>query len=389
MKKLLLITAIPNSLRAFLLPFAEHFRSRGWRVDAMARGVSTDTECIQAFDRLWDVDIHRNPLDPRNLLIAPSQIRDIVVREKYDIVHVHMAVAAFVTRYALKDVRNQGNTKVIYTAHGFNFYRGGPPIPNAIFLTLEKLAGQWTDYLVVMNQEDEKAAQRHHILPPEGIQYMPGIGLDISHYGHHGVTDGDILRVRQEMGLTADTPLFLSIAELIPRKRHEDMLKAFARVTKPKACLAFAGEGPLMAQMKKLAWQLGIQDRVHFLGFRRDIPTLIQAAIATILVSEHEGLPRSILESLSMGVPAIGTDIRGIRDLLEDGCGLLVKLADPPDLAKAMNWVLDHPQETRRMGERGQKAIAAYGLQHILQLHESLYAEALAKVNEPVLPVLV
>ncbi len=385
MNKLLVITAIPNSLRAFLLPFAEHFRARGWRVDAMARGVSTDIECLQAFDRLWDVDICRNPLDPRNLLITPSQIRDIVVREKYDIVHVHMAVAAFVTRYALKDVRKQGGPKIIYTAHGFNFYRGGPPLPNAIFLTLEKLAGQWTDYLVVMNQEDEEAAKHHHILPSEGVRYMPGIGLDISHYGRHGVTDADVLRVRQEMGLTADTPLFLSIAEFIPRKRHGDMLKAFARVAKPKACLAFAGEGPLMAGMQKLASQLGIQDRVRFLGFRRDIPTLIQAAIATILVSEHEGLPRSILESLSIGVPAIGTDIRGIRDLLQDGCGLLVKSADPAGLAKAMNWILDHPQETQRMGERGQKAIAAYSLQHIVQLHESLYAEALGNVREPVL----
>ncbi len=385
MNKLLVITAIPNSLRAFLLPFAGHFRARGWRVDAMARGVATDIECLQTFDRLWDVDIYRNPLDPRNLLTTPSQIREIIVREKYDIVHVHMAVAAFVTRYALKDVRKQGNPQVIYTAHGFNFYRGGPPVQNSIFLTLEKLAGQWTDYLVVMNQEDETAAKRHHILPPGRVKYMPGIGLDINHYGRHGITDDDVLQVRQEMGLKADTPLFLSIAELIPRKRHRDMLKAFARVTKPDACLAFAGEGPLMAEMQKLASHLGIEDRVRFLGFRRDIPTLIQAAIATILVSEHEGLPRSILESLSMGVPAIGTDIRGIRDLLGDGCGLLVKLADIEGLAKAMNWILDHPQATQVMGKQGQKAIAAYDLQHILKLHENLYAEALGNVNEPVL----
>ena len=385
MNKLLVIAAIPNTLRAFLLPFAEHFRARGWRVDAMAKGVSTDPECVQAFDRVWDVDLCRSPLDPRNLLIAPSQIQDIVVREKYDIVHVHMAVAGFVTRYALRNAIKQGSPKVIYTAHGFNFYRGGPPLHNAIFLTLEKLAGQWTDYLVVMNSEDDSAAKRHHILPPERVRYMPGIGVDISHYGRDGVTDAEVWRVRQEMGLTADTPLFLSIAEFTPRKRHGDMLKAFARVAKPKACLAFAGEGPLMAQMQQLASQLGIQDRVKFLGFRRDIPTLIQAACATILVSEHEGLPRSILESLSMGVPAIGTDIRGIRDLLLSGCGLLVKLGDPAGQAKAMDWILDHPQETQVMGKRGQEAIAAYDLQHILKLHESLYAEALGKVNEPVL----
>ncbi|MDJ0734632.1 MAG: glycosyltransferase family 4 protein [Nostocaceae cyanobacterium] len=384
MNSLLIIAAIPDTIRAFLLPFAVYFRTRGWRVDAIAQGISTDIACLQAFDRVWDVDLYRSPLDPRNLLIAPSQIREIVVREKYDIVHVHMAVAAFITRYALKDTRKLGSPQVIYTAHGFNFYRGGEPLHNSIFLTLEKLAGGWTDYLVVMNQEDKEAAKSHHILPPQRVRYMPGIGVDISHYSLNRVSDADVLQVRQEMKLAADTRLFLSIAEFIPRKRHRDMLEAFAGVARDNVCLAFAGEGPLTEKMQQLASQLGIQDRVRFLGFRRDIPTLIQAAVATILVSEHEGLPRSIMESLCMGVPVIGTDIRGIRDLLLDGCGFLVKLGNTKQLTKAMEWILDHPEKAKVMGEYGRKMMTAYDLQNILQLHETLYTEALGKVNNPV-----
>jgi glycosyltransferase involved in cell wall biosynthesis len=384
MTSLLIITAIPETINAFLLPFADHFRARGWRVDAMACGVASDAECLQAFDRVWDVDLARSPFNLRNLLIAPQQIREVIAQEKYDIVHVHMAVPAFVTRYALKDARKQGLPKLIYTSHGFNFYRGGEPLPNAIFLTLEKLAGRWTDYLVVMNEEDEQAATQHQILPSSRVHYMPGIGADLQQYNTNAVSQADVLQVRQELRLAEETFLFLCIAEFIPRKRHQDVLRAFAKVARPNACLAFAGDGPLKAQMQQLASELGIQNQVRFLGFRRDIPTLIGAAIATILVSEQEGLPRSIMESLCMKVPVIGSDIRGIRDLLAGDCGLLVQLGDIDGLAKAIAWILDHLQEAKAMGKCGWENIATYDLQHILQLHESLYAEALGKANYPV-----
>ena len=122
MNKLLLVTTVPGTLRSFLLPFAAHFRRLGWQVDAMACGASASIECQQGFDRVWDVEWSRNPLDPRNLLAAPGVIREIVTRERYDLVHVHTPVAAFVTRYALKDLRRQTDTKIIYTAHGFHFW---------------------------------------------------------------------------------------------------------------------------------------------------------------------------------------------------------------------------------------------------------------------------
>lgn len=384
MNKLLIITTLPQTLRAFFLPFADYFRARGWRVDAMADRVTNDAECLQTFDRVWDVDFARNPLNPRNLLIAPAQIRKVIAQEKYDIVHVHIAVPAFVTRYALKDVRKGGTPKIIYTSHGLNFYRGGEPLQNAIFLALEKLAGHWTDYLVAINYEDEEAAKQYHIVPPERVRYMPGIGVDLQQYNVNAVASDAILQVRQEMGLTAETQLLLCIAEFIPRKRHQDLLRAFAEVARPNSCLALAGDGPLKAQMQQLAEELGISKQVRFVGFRRDIATLIGSAIATILVSEQEGLPRSIMESLCMQVPAIGSDIRGIRDLLEGGCGLLVQLGDIAELANAIAYILDHPQEAKAMGKRGWEIMANYDLQHILQLHESLYAEALNQVNYPV-----
>jgi glycosyltransferase involved in cell wall biosynthesis len=145
--------------------------------------------------------------------------------------------------------------------------------------------------------------------------------------------------------------------------------------------LAFAGEGPLQDQMQQLASELGIQDKVRFLGFRRDIPTLIRAAIATVLVSEQEGLPRSIMESLCMGVPAIGTAIRGTKDLLETGSGLLVPVGDTEALSQAFSWVLNHPEQAQAMGNQGREQMYGYDLKRIMKLHEILYADAFKQVR--------
>lgn len=246
MKRLLIVTTIPITLSGFLLPFVYHFRAKGWQVDGMAQGISTDVKCLEALDQTWDINWSRNPLDPHNLLTVPSKIRAIVIQESYDLVHVHTPVAAFVTRYALRNLSSQQKPKIIYTAHGFHFYRDGNPLKNAVFLQLEKLAGQWTDYLVVINNEDQETVKQFRIVPATQVRYMPGIGVDRTQYNLDTIAPTEIARIRQELGLQPDTPLLLAIAEFTPRKRHRDLLKAFAQITHPTAHLALAGTGALL-----------------------------------------------------------------------------------------------------------------------------------------------
>jgi glycosyltransferase involved in cell wall biosynthesis len=372
-----MVTTVPSTLRSFLLPFAAHFRSQGWQVDAMACGVSASVECQQGFDRVWDVEWSRNPLDPRNLLAAPQMIREIVTREKYQIVHVHTPVAAFVTRYALKDLRKQLGVSAIYTAHGFHFYAGGNPFKNAAFINLEKGGGNWTDYLVTINHEDKQAVLQYGLVPPDRSRFMPGIGVDLKYYNRQMVSESAVAQVRQELGLEECDRLLLSVAEFTARKHHVDAIAAFAKLARTDVHLAFAGSGPLMDKMKQLAADLGVASRIHFLGNRPDIPVLMKAASANILVSAQEGLPRSVLESLALGTPTIGTKIRGTQDLLEGGCGLLVNVGDVDGLRDAMVWVLDRPEEAANMSKLGEERISTYNLDIIIKLHEQLYAEAL------------
>jgi glycosyltransferase involved in cell wall biosynthesis len=372
MPSLLMVATVPDTLRGFLLPFAEHFRRRGFRVDAMAAGVSGCPDSVAAFDRVWEVAWSRNPLDLRNLAVA-RRVREVATR--YDLVHVHTPVASFVTRLALRGRPRTGRPRVIYTAHGFHFYRGGPRLRGLAFRVLEQLAGRWTDYLVVINREDEEAARR--MLSAERVRYMPGIGVDLDRYAPAAVSETDVSRVRRELALGAASRLFLMIAEFIPRKRHRDALAAFARLDRPDARLAFAGTGPLVDEMQRRAAELGVADRVHFLGLRRDIPALVRASVAVLLPSQQEGLPRSAMESMSLGVPVVGSRIRGTADLLEGGGGVLVPVGDVTALTDTLARILDHPEEAREMGRRGRERAASYHLEIIIAMHEALYEEAL------------
>ena len=376
MPKLLVITTVPITIRSFLLPFIQHFRNLGWQVDGMAQGISEDTDCVATCDRTYDIQWSRNVFDPRNLFAGISRVREVVAEGNYDLVHVHTPIAAFVTRFALKNITE---TKVIYTAHGFHFYRGGNAIQNAIFLNLEKLAGKWTDYLVTINREDETAAKEHNFLPYERIYHTRGIGVDTRYYASARVAPEDIEHVRQEMHLTNSDTLLLAIAEFTPRKRHQDLLNALAKAANPNLHLALAGEGKIKPAMEQLAEQLNITHQVHFLGYRKDIPALIQAADAVLLVSQQEGLPRSIMEAMCLNTPVIGSNIRGTQDLLEDGCGLLIDLGDTDALAEAMIQVVENPDSLAMMANKAQAKIADYDLEQIIQEYTKIYSLALAE----------
>jgi glycosyltransferase involved in cell wall biosynthesis len=380
MTRLLIVTTISRTLQAFMLPYAEHFRAKGWRVDAMASGASTCPDCVRSFDRLWESSWSTKLHDPRNVLVAPREVREAVRCGEYDLVHVHTPVAAFVTRYALRKWRWRGRPKVIYTAHGFHFHQGGDWPSNALFVLLEKMAGRWTDYLVVINHEDERAATRHRLVSPDHLHYMPGIGLDRQCYHPSTVTEAEVGGVRRGLGLAKDDRLFLVVADTTARKGHVDAAHALARLNRQHSHLAFAGsERDVRAadRVRDAVRKLGLEDRVHFLGFRRDCPALMRASVAVLLPSRREGLPRSVMEALCMEVPVIGTDIRGTRELLCDGAGILVRAGDVEGLTEAMAWVLDEPEAAREMAVVGRGRTAAYDLRHVVRLHEKLYREAL------------
>jgi glycosyltransferase involved in cell wall biosynthesis len=379
MPRLLIVTTVPTSI-PFFLPFADHFRKAGWIVDALT-GSLDGFSWRERFDRVHVVPWSRDPLAVRQLSRAARRVRAAIAEGGYDIVHVHTPVASFVTRFALRHRDRVAGPQVVYTAHGFHFHGGGRPWRNAAFLTLEKLAARWTDWLVVINREDEEAAHRWHLVPGERIRWMPGIGVDLRRYSPEAVEPGAARSLREHLGLGRD-PAILMVAEFVPGKRHADLVRAVAALCRepggPRPRLLLAGRGPLAAAVMRQAAALGIGDRVHALGLRPDVPLLMRAAQVLVLPSDREGLPRCVLEAMSMGLPVVATRVRGSSELLEGGCGTLVEVGDVDGLAAGIRRMLSDPGAAAEVARRARERVAAHDERVVISLHEELYADALA-----------
>ena len=370
-------TSVPSTLTAFLLPYAEHYRAHGWRVEAASHGAPDDPVCVQAFDAVHHVPWTRRPGDPANVLAAPRRIRSLVRAGGFHIVHVHDPIAAFVTRFALRRLRQQSGLRVVYTAHGFHFFPGNAWQRNLVFGGLERVAAAWTDALVVINEEDERAAMRFPFDAAARVQRMPGIGVDTARYDPDLVTDEEVAAVRHELGLQPGQQLLLMVAELNPGKRHRDAIAALAASGRNDVVLAFAGEGPEANALRHQATTAGVADRVVQLGYRNDVPVLLRASFALILPSEREGLPRCIMEAACLERPVVATRIRGVRELVGPETGILADVGDVEALAAAIRFLVDHPDQGFAMGRAGRRSMRRFDLRNVLRLHDELYGRLL------------
>ncbi len=373
--RVLMVAGYDTSVVQFLLPHVMRIRELGFDIEVAYRPESARASReLQAVGLVCHhVDFGQKPFASSNPR-AFGQIKALLQRGRYDIVHVNMPVPGWLSRLAAEIY--SPDSLVIYTVHGFHFHPRGGLVPNALFMALEKLAGYWTDVLVTITEEDYYAAVQHHIVDPQRVWHMPGVGVDTEQYDPAKVAEADVRALRQELGLGDKDVLFLMQAGFRPGKRHADALRALALLNNPQVHLAFAGSGPLEARMRELAKALGVDQRTHFLGYRPDVPVVTRASRAAILPSEREGLQHGVLESLALEVPVIGSDIRGIRELLRDGCGILVPVGEPEALVAAMRRMMDEPDEAVQMGRRGRRlACMQYSLDKALKFTERLYRD--------------
>ena len=268
---------------------------------------------------------------------------------------------------------------MVYTAHGFHFYRGAPAARAALFRGAERLAGRWTDGLLVINPEDHAAALEQRIVADDRrVWLVPGVGVDTATLAAERIDVDDVARTRAELGIPPQARVLLFAGEFNPGKRQRQAVEALARLGRADVHLVCAGEGPLRRATRELADSLGVGAQVHLPGFRSDVPVLMRMADALLLLSEREGLPRSVLEAMALRVPAVGTRVRGIRDLLGDGCGLLVELDDATGTAEAITQLLDEPGLGVRLADAAHRRVLDYDVATVLALHERIYAELLA-----------
>lgn len=376
-RKILFVSTISRTLRAFLLPYSQAIRERGGIVDAM---YGENVDILRGyFRKIWLVKFTRNPALAVVLLpYTLMHTRKIILEEKYDIVSVHTPIASFVTRLSVGLIKKGKRPRVIYTAHGFHFHPLGSKLTNWIYLRLEKFAARYTDYLITINEWDYNVALKERFLPKDKIFYIKGIGVDSYSYDPAKVNDADIEELKREIGCIDAKKILCVIGEFNPSKRHIDVLKTLKYLTDKDIRVVFVGDGKLKENMYNRAKEMGLSEKALFLGYRHDVPRILKASVALLMPSIREGMPRVVMEAMAMETPVIATNIRGVRELLSDDCGILVEPKNPKVLAEAIKWIIENEEEAKIKAKNAQEKIKrVLDINVVLPQHLAVYEAAL------------
>lgn len=321
MKKILYISNIAGS-KASVNFFGTALRAAkrlGMDFYVVANRSASNLEQITADEKEYGVhllhaDISRSPVSLSNIK-AYKQICEIIKKYDIDYIHCNTPVGGVLGRLTGKKCKVK---KVLYQAHGFHFYKGAPKKNWLIYYTIEKFLARFTDCIVTMNAEDNVAAKRFKCRNNGPVYNVHGVGIDLSLY--EGLEQQRESK-RQELGFTESDIVLISMGDLILRKNYTVAIDAVAKCDNPKLHYIICGKGPELDNLKQRAKALGVEQQIHFLGFRSDIKELLAAADIFIFTSLQEGMPRSMMEAMAAGLPCIASKIRGNVDLIENGKG--------------------------------------------------------------------
>lgn len=369
MKRVLFVATVESHLLNFHIPFMKLLQEKGYEVHVATKLGNRQHEFDDIGVIKHNVDFSRSPYSPK-VFKSLQQMEKLLEEIRFSLVHVHTPVAAFVTRLACQRTNTH---PVLYTAHGFHFYKGAPLKNWLLYYNMEKLAAHWTDGLITINEEDYKAAQKFKLRKNGKVFFVPGVGVDIANLEQR-IASIDRSEKRKELGLSIDTVVIISVGELNANKNHIQALKALSKLTKTNFQYLIVGNGESEQKLKKAVNELMLQDKVSFLGFRGDVPELLAASDAFILTSRREGLPKAVLEAMAVGLPIIATDVRGNRDLVKSGeNGYLVPLDDAEQTAIAIERLINSGNLRRSMGEKSKELVKQYDLQNIIPQMEEIY----------------
>ncbi len=313
--RILYITTIGRTM-CFFKAFIKELIEEGSTVDIATNISESD---VPACYREWGCKVYplsctRSPFDKGNAR-AIKEIRRIVAEGKYDFVHCHTPIAAMCTRFACRKQRKNG-LKVIYTAHGFHFCKNAPLKNWLLYYPVEWLLAHWTDVLITINEEDYALAQKH--MHAKRVEYVPGVGIDLSKFTPNKMTKAEKSAKRAELGLSDTDKVFLSVGKVEKGKNHILMIKTIKKLKNSNYQYIICGTGVLKEKYEKYLYENGLEDHVKLLGFRSDIAEILQIADVYVHLSDFEGLPVAVMEAIASKVFVICSASRGNTDLVKD-----------------------------------------------------------------------
>ena len=324
------------------------------------------------------IDFARSPRHMIQNGRAYRQLKHLLGENEYSLIHCHTPVAGVLTRLAARRRRKgPDRVKVLYTAHGFHFYQGGPLSGWLLYYPVECRMSLYTDVLLTINREDYLRAKKfcEQQQPWTGQQCLVyqtlGAGLEPDRFA---VPDRkEAAAKRKEFGFSPENFLLVSVGELNRNKNHEVVIRALAGLEDPNLRYLICGKGSEQGRLEALIRELKLEGRVVLAGFREDITQILCSADCFIFPSIREGLPMSVLEAMAAGLPIITSDNRGTREYIVDDSNGIVCRNTPEAYQAAIRRLVQSPALRRRMGKKARKTAQQYDAAHARDVMREIY----------------
>lgn len=366
-KRIMMLATTDNMIWQFLLPHIKHLQENGNTV-----------ECVCAktgfwFDELKDkhnlvvheINFSRNPIKPANIK-AYKKLKQLQKERKFDLIYCQQPVGGLMGRLIGKKFK----IPVIYTAHGFHFFKGCSFRRKLIYKTVEKKLSKYTDILITINDEDFEAAKK---MKAKHVAKISGIGMEFNKYAPLTETKQEI---RKTLNLNDNDFVIVTVAEFIKRKNYDTMLKTIKELKDRNVNVKFiiCGRGQEEENIKATINELNLEDCVHLLGFRKDINRILTASDLFMLASFQEGLTLSVIEAMSYSLPCIVSTARGNKDLIIDGeGGFVVEPTNYMSFADKIQVMINNPNMTDKFGKFNKVQSEKYTIENVKKELEEIY----------------
>lgn len=342
MKKCLIVSTVSRQFTLFERGNIEVLKELGYEVHCVANYSDATNELKELGIIEHNIDIQRSPFSLKNIK-AYKQLKTIIDSDDYDLIHCHSPMGGVLARLAAKKTRRTNHTRVIYTAHGFHFFKGAPLINWMLYYPVEKFLSRYTDCIITINSEDYNIANKK--FKAKEVKLVNGIGVDENRFNFE-MSETERHDLRRSLGIKDNDFVIIYVAELSKRKNQGMLIKAIKEVINEgndNIKVLLAGKDSLNGKYQKIVERYNMQENVKFLGFRNDIPQLMKISNLCVSTSKQEGLPVNIMEAMLCGIPIIATDCRGNRDLIQNGInGYIIKINDVEELANKITVAIQN-----------------------------------------------
>lgn len=294
------------------------------------------------------------------------QLKTLLIKEEYDIVHTHTETGGLLLKLACGA---KGKSKFAYTPHGMSFWKGSSLKSQLVYKPLERWICSVMDMNLGMNKEEVAYLEEWN---KRTATYVHGIGLDVKRMQQPIRSRTE---VRTELGLTNGEKLIVSIGELDGNKNHITVIRALSRLGRKDFKYVVCGVGPNKDMLNSEANRLGLKDNVVLAGYRSDIPDILSATDIFIFPSFHEGMPVSALEAMACGLPVIASKIRGNVDIVRDGDnGYLFEPSDVETLTQKIFLLMDDEDLRITMGEKNKVLVQDFSFENVTYELKEVYS---------------